>query len=33
MYCVVVWQRVIGNVCVMCGCVAACYKYGVCIVW
>jgi len=32
-YCVVVWQRVIGNVCVMCGGVAACYKYGVCTVW
>ena len=33
MYCVVVWQRVIGMVCVLCGGVAACYRYGVCTVW
>ena len=33
MYCAVVWQRVIGMVCVLCGDVAACYRYGVCIVW
>ena len=32
MYCVVVWQRVIGMVCVLCGGVAACYRYGVCTV-
>jgi len=30
---VVVWQRVICVVCVLCGGVAACYKYGVCTVW
>jgi len=30
---VVVWQRVIGMVCVLCGGVAACYRYGVCTVW
>jgi len=32
-YCVVVWQHVIGMVCVLCGGVAACYRYGVCTVW
>jgi len=32
-YCVVVWQRVIGMVRVMCGGVAACHRYGVCTVW
>jgi len=32
-YCVVVWQRVIGMICGMCGGVAACYRYGVCTVW
>jgi len=31
-YCVVVGQRVIGVVCVLCGGVAACYKYGLCTV-
>jgi len=31
-YCVVVWQRVIGIVCVFCSGVAACYKYNVCTV-
>ena len=33
MYCVVVRQRAIGIVCVLCGCVAACYLYGLCTVW
>ena len=33
MYCVVVWQRVICMVCVMCGGVAACHRYGLCTVW
>ena len=33
MYCVVVWQRVIGIVHVLFGGVAACYRYGVCTVW
>ena len=33
MYCVVVWQHVIGMVCVLCGGVAACHRYGVCTVW
>ena len=28
----VVWQRVIGMVCVLCGGVAACDRYGVCVV-
>ena len=32
MYCVVVWQRVIGMACVLCGGVAACYRYDVCTV-
>ena len=32
-YCVLVWQRVIGMVCVLCGGVAACHRYGVCAVW
>jgi len=32
-YCVVVWQRVIGMVCVLCGGVAACHRYGVFTVW
>ena len=31
-YCVVVWQRVIGMVCVLCGGVAACHRYGMCTV-
>jgi len=31
-YCVVVWQRVIGMVCVLCSGVAACHRYGVCTV-
>jgi len=31
-YCVVVWQCVIGMVCVLCGGVASCYRYGVCTV-
>ena len=31
-YCAVVWQRVIGMVCVLCGSVAACHRYGVCTV-
>jgi len=26
-YCAVVWQHVIGMVCVLCGGVAACHKY------
>jgi len=30
-YCVVVWQRVIGMVCALCGGVAACYRYMVCV--
>jgi len=30
---VVVLQRVIGMVCVLCGGVAACYTYGACTVW
>jgi len=29
-YCVVVWRRVIGNVCVLCSGVAACHMYGEC---
>ena len=29
MYCAVVWQHVIGMVCVLCGGVAACYRYGI----
>jgi len=32
-YCVVLYQRVIGMVCVECGGLAACYMYGVCTVW
>jgi len=32
-YCVVVWQRVICMVRVMCGGVAAYYRYRVCTVW
>ena len=32
MYCAVVWQHVIGVVCVLCGGVAACHRYGVCTV-
>jgi len=32
-YCVVVWQHVIGMVCVLCGGVAACQKYLACAVW
>ena len=32
MYCAVVWQHVIGMVCVLCGGVAACHRYGVCTV-
>jgi len=28
----VVWQHVIGMVCVLCGGVAACHRYGVCTV-
>jgi len=32
-YCVVVWQHDIVILCVLCGGVAACYKYGVCTVW
>jgi len=31
-YCAVVWQHVIGMVCVLCGDVAACHRYGVCTV-
>jgi len=31
-YCLVVWQRVIGILCVMCGGVAACLKYDLCTV-
>jgi len=27
-YCAVVWQRVIGMILVLCGGVAACYRYG-----
>ena len=33
MYCVVVCRRVILMVCVMCGGVAACYRYVLCTVW
>jgi len=29
-YCLVVWQHAIGVVCVLCGGVAACHRYGVC---
>ena len=32
MYCVVVWQHVIGMVCVLCGGVAACHRHDVCTV-
>jgi len=32
-YCVLLWKRVIGFVPVLCGGVAACYRYGVCTVW
>ena len=32
MYCVVAWQRVIGTVFVLCGGVAACHRYDMCIV-
>ena len=32
MYCTVVWQRVIGMVCVLCGGVAACHGCVVCTV-
>ena len=32
MYCAVVWQHVIGMVCVLCDGVAACCRYGVCTV-
>ena len=32
MYCAVVWQHVVGMVCVLCGGVAACYRYGMCTV-
>ena len=28
-----VWQHVTGMVCVLCGGVAACHRYGVCTVW
>jgi len=31
-YCAVVWQHVVGMVCVLCGGVAACYRYGMCTV-
>jgi len=31
-YCEVVYQRVIRKLCVLCGGVAACHKYDVCIV-
>ena len=31
-YGVVVWPHVIGKVCVLCGGVTACYRYGVCTV-
>ena len=33
MYFVVVWQRVICIMCVMCGGVAACHRYDMCTVW
>ena len=33
MYCVVEWQRVIDMLRVLCGGVAACYKFGACNVW
>ena len=33
MYCLVLWHRVIGFVCVKCGGGAACYWYGVSTVW
>jgi len=33
MYCVVVWHRVINKMCVLCGSVALCYRYGVCTLW
>ena len=33
MYCVMVWQRVICMVRVLCGCVAACHSYVVRTVW
>ena len=29
----VVWQRVNRMVCLLCGGVAACYRYGLCRVW
>jgi len=33
-YCVFEWQRVIGTVCVLCGGVAASYRYGLCnVLW
>jgi len=32
-YCVVVWQYVIGFVCVLCEGLEASYKYFVCILW
>jgi len=31
-YCVVLWQLVIGMVCVMCCVVAACHSYDMCTV-
>jgi len=30
-YCAVVWQHVIGMVCVVCGSVAACHRYVWCV--
>ena len=32
-YSVVVWQRDLSLVCVLCGGLAACYRYVVCTVW
>ena len=32
-YCVVMWQRAIGMVCVLCGGVAACHRNGACNLW
>ena len=32
-YFVVLWQLVIGMVCVLCCGLAACHMYGACIVW